>query len=68
MICRNPDEAERPNFHNLMLLLLQQDQDILAIPEDRRTHARAGVMGADLAAGQNMYPDLQNKYIKCDTL
>ena len=46
-----------------MLILLQNDQSLLDIPEeDRSSHPQAGVLGASLEAGENMYQDLQSTY------
>jgi hypothetical protein len=47
-----------------MLLLVQQnDQSLMEIPDkDLSSHPQAGVIGADLAAGEKMFLDLQNLY------
>ena len=60
---RNPEPRERPDFNDIMLLLLQPDKSILVIPEkDLGTHPQAGVLGAPLEAGEGMYTDLQKSY------
>ena len=47
-----------------MLVFLGHDQSILEIPEnDLATHPLAGILSADLQAGENMYKTLQNTYI-----
>ena len=47
-----------------MLLLLQNDKTLLAIPEDAlSTHPQAGVLGATLKAGEQMYMNIQSKYM-----
>ena len=63
IIFRHPDPKKRPNFNDIMLVLLQQDQTILNIPEeDLSTHHQAGILGSNLNAGENMYKMLQNTY------
>ena len=47
-----------------MSALLQNDQSLLNIPEeDLLSHPQAGVLGANLEAGENMYKTLQNMYM-----
>ena len=63
-MCRNSDPKQRPGFHDIMLILLQNDQSLLDIPEeDLSSHPQAGVLGDSLEAGENMYKTLQNMYI-----
>ena len=60
---RNPETRERPDFNDIMLVLLRTDKNILVIPEkDLATHPQAGVLGAPLEAGEGMYADLRNSY------
>ena len=60
---RHPVPKKRPDFHDIMLLLLQHDTSVLKIPKEALgSHPQAGKLGAVLEAGKNMYPDLQNKY------
>ena len=64
LFLRNPNTKERPTFNDIMLLLLQNDKTLLAIPEDAlSTHPQAGVLGATLKAGEQMYMDIQSKYM-----
>ena len=52
---RNPEAAERPTFHDILLTLLGDDKTILAVPtEERATHSLAGVLESPLEAGQGM--------------
>ena len=52
-----------------MLLLQEHDQRLLEIPDkDKSTHPQAGILGANLEAGQRMYTDLQNTYMYYFTL
>ena len=61
---RHPDPKKRPGFNDIMLVLLQNDQSLLNIPEeDLSSHPQAGVLGASLEAGENVYKTLQNMYI-----
>ena len=47
-----------------MLQLLQNDKTLLSIPEDAlSTHPQAGILGATLKAGEQMYMDIQSKYM-----
>ena len=65
---RHPIPRERPNFHDIMLVLLQEDKSIYDIPdEDLSTHSDAGTLGADLQAGEKMYEKLQRTYYYKDT-
>ena len=61
--CRHPEARCRPNFHDLMSVLLQESDTIFDIPkEDLATHPSAGYLGADIKAGENMYIQLQKMY------
>ncbi|XP_019855447.1 PREDICTED: tyrosine kinase receptor Cad96Ca-like isoform X1 [Amphimedon queenslandica] len=56
--CWHPIPRERPDFHRLMLSMLQlesEENDELPSPE-------AGQLGGGLEAGEMLYPDLQNAY------
>ncbi len=47
-----------------MLTLTGTKEAVLSIPEeDSSTHPLAGVLGAPLEAGENVYTQLQNRYI-----
>ena len=64
LFLRNPNSKERSTFNDIMLVLLQSDKTLLAIPKDAlSTHPQAGVLGATLIAGEKMYMDIQSKYI-----
>ena len=63
MFGRHPDPKKRPGFNDIMLVLLRNDQSLLEIPEeDCSSHPQAGVLGASLETGENMYKTLQNMY------
>ena len=65
--CRNPTRSERPNFRSIHLRLLENEQDVLSIPQEALdTHQLAGVLGSPLKAGERMYEDLQTKYIEVE--
>ena len=54
----------RPSFRDIMLTLVGSEEMVLNIPEeDSSTNPLAGVLGAPLEAGENMYSELQRRYI-----
>ena len=64
LTCRNPVARERPSFHDITLLLDQNEAVVLEIPqEDLSSHPKAGELGASLEAGKNLYSELQNTYL-----
>ena len=53
----------RPNFHDILNSLLEDEQKTLEIPhEDASVHKLATVLGGPLTAGENMYKSLQKSY------
>ena len=61
---RNPVASQRPSFREILLSLLGTPETVLSIPqEDLETHLLAGMLGSPLEAGENMYCDLQNRYV-----
>ena len=65
--CRNPARSERPNFRSIHLNLLENEEDVLSIPQEALdTHQLAGVLGSPLKAGERMYEDLQTRYIEVE--
>ena len=60
---RNPDATLRPSFSDIKMSV-SQDQNLLCqIPNEALlTHPQAGVLGAPLEAGENMYTELQSTY------
>ena len=62
--CRHPKTSLRPAFRDVVLTLVGSEQMVLNIPEeDSFSNPLAGVLGAPLEAGENMYTDLQKRYI-----
>lgn len=62
---RNPDPSKRTPFKELIFELLQPEDIILQVPEtDMNTHKLAGIIGGPLEAGENMYQELQTKYLQ----
>ena len=50
----------RPTFRDLLLALVENETVVLHIPpEAMNSHPQAGVLGAPLEAGENMYKDTQ---------
>ena len=61
---RHPESSERPSFRDIVLTLVGGVENVLNIPEeDSSTNPLAGVLGAPLEAGENMYSELQRRYI-----
>ena len=59
--------AQRPSFRELLLTLLNVPNAILSIPQEALdTHSLAGVLGSTLTSGENMYRDLQERYVAED--
>ena len=59
--------AQRPSFRELLLALLGDPKTVLSIPQEAlHTHNLAGVLGSPLAAGENLYSDLRNRYFLID--
>uniref|UniRef100_A0A1X7UA21 Protein kinase domain-containing protein n=1 Tax=Amphimedon queenslandica TaxID=400682 RepID=A0A1X7UA21_AMPQE len=56
--CWHPIPRERPDFHRLMLSMLQLESE----QNDELPSPEAGQLGEDLEAGEMLYPDLQNAY------
>ena len=53
----------RPNFHDILNSLLEDERKTLEVPhEDASVHKQASMLGAPLAAGENMYKTLQKSY------
>ena len=51
-------------FRDLLLSLVENETVVLHIPpEAMNSHPQAGVLGAPLEAGQDMYKDTQNIYL-----
>lgn len=63
-LIRHPQTMMRPSFREVMLTLVDSEGKVLSIPEeDSSTHPLAGVLGAHLEAGENMYQGLQRRYL-----
>ncbi len=63
LFCRHPENSQRPAFRDVVLSLARGEEMILNIPEeDSSTNPLAGVLGAPLEAGENMYSQLQSRY------
>ena len=61
--CRHSESSQRPGFRDIVLMLVGSEKMVLSIPEeDSSTNPLAGVLGAPLEAGKNMYSQLQNRY------
>ena len=65
LVHRNPASDQRPKFRELLLSLLNDKDDVLAIPQKALdTHPLAGVLGSPLEAGEGMYLDLKLMFEK----
>ncbi|XP_064386563.1 probable LIM domain-containing serine/threonine-protein kinase DDB_G0287001 isoform X2 [Halichondria panicea] len=64
ILCWHPESSQRLVFRDVVLTLVGSEKMVLSIPEeDSSTNPLAGVLGAPLEAGKNMYSQLQNRYI-----
>jgi len=60
---RHPRPSSRPNFKDILLCLLEDEERVLKIPiSDASTNVQAIVLGSALKAGEYMYADLQHRY------
>ena len=63
-VYRHPETVLRPAFRDILLTLVGSEVVVLNIPEeDSSTNPLAGVLGAPLEAGENMYSELQRRYV-----
>ena len=61
---RHPSAASRPKYQGILTSLLEDPKKVLHIPQcDASSHSLACLLGSPLAAGLNMYPDLQDTYV-----
>ncbi|XP_064386571.1 uncharacterized protein LOC135335087 [Halichondria panicea] len=61
--CWHSENSQRPAFRDVVLSLARGEEMVLSIPEeDSSTNPLAGVLGAPLEAGENMYSQLQSRY------
>ena len=60
---RHPHPSSRPNFKDILLCLLEDEERVLKIPiSDASTNEQAIILGSALRAGEYMYADLQYRY------
>ena len=63
-LCRNPVATNRPAFRDILLTLLGSQEEVLSIPpEALDVHYLAGLLGSPLDVGQEMYLDMQYRYV-----
>ena len=61
---RNPRPLSRPNFKDILNVLLKNEIQTLQIPvRDASTHDAAIILGAKLEASKYMYMELQHAYV-----
>ena len=63
--CRNPEPDLRPEFTDVLLDLMRPDFKLLTwTAEDVAAHnEQARTLGAPLEAGENLYTDIQKRYV-----
>ena len=67
IMCRHPETSQRPSFRDIVLTLVGSEKMVLNIPEeDSSANPLAGVLGAPLEAGENMYSELFKRYLDAD--
>lgn len=66
---RNPRPLSRPNFKDILNVLLRNEIQTLQIPvRDASTHDAAIILGAKLEASKYMYLELQHTYVATNIL
>ena len=64
-LSRHPESSKRPSFLDLSNQLSLSDSKLLAwTEEDKSTHPEADRLGAALDCSQDLYKNLQIKYVK----
>ncbi len=64
LIYRHPAPAARPKYREILTKLLDEENKVLSIPvEDASSSAQACFLGAPIKEGENMYCELQEKYL-----
>ncbi|XP_019849285.1 PREDICTED: uncharacterized protein LOC100641922 [Amphimedon queenslandica] len=64
MQCWHPERDHRPTFAILVTSFCQSDSSLISLsPIDTQCHPQAGILGAPLEAGQDMFTDLQSMYL-----
>ena len=63
---RNPDASSRPTFMEVLhaLFACEDNRQSWTADEDETVHTQATVLGAPLEAGNDLYPELQQTYVK----
>ncbi|KAL5491368.1 hypothetical protein EMCRGX_G016647 [Ephydatia muelleri] len=62
--CWNPATHSRPLFGDIYWSMCQSEELVLATPSDvHLIHPKAGMVGASLEAGENLYSELQKSYL-----
>ena len=62
--CRHPTASERPSFTEITRQLSLPDPKLLKWSKgDKSVHPEAAKLEADLLCAEDLYKDLQNRYI-----
>ena len=61
--CRHPEPRQRSTFQQLYQSLSQPEELLLSWSEEEEVSELARQLGADHTHSQNLYNDLQNKYL-----
>jgi ephrin-B len=63
--CWHPDSSRRPTFDQILDEISTNSRVILSWRDvDKRVHPQASVLGTPLEAGQDLYPELQQTFVK----
>ncbi|XP_019855622.1 PREDICTED: serine/threonine-protein kinase STE20-like isoform X2 [Amphimedon queenslandica] len=63
--CWNPDSNHRPTFKDILDTLAEDPEGLLHWSDDNKAaHESSSVLGSDLEAGQDLYPELQQIFVK----
>uniref|UniRef100_A0A1X7U906 Protein kinase domain-containing protein n=1 Tax=Amphimedon queenslandica TaxID=400682 RepID=A0A1X7U906_AMPQE len=62
---QNPDSNHRPTFKDILDKLTEDPEGLLHwSDENKAVHESSSVLGSDLEAGQDLYPELQQIFVK----
>lgn len=63
--CRNPDEAVRPTFCEIVVSLQQPDFQVLkwSSDDEAKYSKEARTLGSSIEKGHDLYPELQGAYL-----
>ena len=62
---RHPENNQRPTFKDILAILAEDPDSLLHWSEaDKTVHPFSFVLGSELEEGQDLYPQLQQTFVK----